>query len=126
MKVLVTGHDGYIGCVLVPMLQKHGHEVVGLDSGLFIGCEFEDPALACETIRADVRDVPEGELVGFEIDVARRLASDAGLEIEFVPTAWDGIIPGLLAGKRSAHCRQHAMSHLPRLPILGRCFVSRR
>ncbi len=41
----------------------------------------------------------EGELVGFEIDVARRLASDAGLEIEFVPTAWDGIIPGLLAGK---------------------------
>ena len=41
----------------------------------------------------------EGELVGFEIDVSRRLASDAGLEIEFVPTAWDGIIPGLLAGK---------------------------
>ena len=41
----------------------------------------------------------QGELVGFEIDVARRLASDAGLEIEFVPTAWDGIIPGLLAGK---------------------------
>ncbi len=66
MKVLVTGHDGYIGCVLVPMLQKHGHEVVGLDSGLFIGCEFEDPALACETIRADVRDVPEEELVGFD------------------------------------------------------------
>ena len=41
----------------------------------------------------------QGELVGFEIDVASRLASDAGLEIEFVPTAWDGIIPGLLAGK---------------------------
>ncbi len=41
----------------------------------------------------------QGELIGFEIDVASRLASDAGLEIEFVPTAWDGIIPGLLAGK---------------------------
>jgi len=41
----------------------------------------------------------QGELVGFEIDVANRLAADAGLEIEFVPTAWDGIIPGLLAGK---------------------------
>ena len=41
----------------------------------------------------------QGDLIGFEIDVARRLASDAGLEIEFVPTAWDGIIPGLLAGK---------------------------
>lgn len=41
----------------------------------------------------------QGELIGFEIDVARRLALDADLEIEFVPTAWDGIIPGLLAGK---------------------------
>ena len=41
----------------------------------------------------------QGELVGFEIDVANRLASDSGLEIEFIPTAWDGIIPGLLAGK---------------------------
>jgi len=41
----------------------------------------------------------QGQLVGFEIDVASRLASDAGLEIEFIPTAWDGIIPGLLAGK---------------------------
>ncbi|KLV03372.1 amino acid ABC transporter substrate-binding protein [Photobacterium aquae] len=41
----------------------------------------------------------QGELVGFEVDVARRLASDAGLKIEFIPTAWDGIIPALLAGK---------------------------
>ena len=35
MKVLVTGSEGYIGCVLVPMLHAAGHEVVGLDSGLF-------------------------------------------------------------------------------------------
>lgn len=41
----------------------------------------------------------QGELVGFEVDVARRLASDAGLKVEFIPTAWDGIIPALLAGK---------------------------
>ncbi len=40
-----------------------------------------------------------GELVGFEVDVARRLAMDMGVEIEFVPTSWDGIIPALLAGK---------------------------
>ncbi len=40
-----------------------------------------------------------GELVGFEIDVARRLASDMGVEIEFVPTKWSGIIPSLLTGK---------------------------
>jgi len=40
----------------------------------------------------------EGELVGFEIDVASKVAEDMDVEIEFVPTAWDGIIPALLAG----------------------------
>ncbi len=40
-----------------------------------------------------------GELVGFEVDVATRLAEDMGVNIEFVPTSWDGIIPALLAGK---------------------------
>jgi len=41
----------------------------------------------------------DGELIGFEIDVAKKLAEDMGVEIEFVPTAWDGIIPALIAGK---------------------------
>lgn len=40
-----------------------------------------------------------GDLIGFEIDVANKLAKDMEVEIEFVPTAWDGIIPALLAGK---------------------------
>jgi len=40
-----------------------------------------------------------GELIGFEIDVARRLATDLGLKAEFVPTKWSGIIPALLTGK---------------------------
>ncbi|GAB5447734.1 transporter substrate-binding domain-containing protein [Gymnodinialimonas sp.] len=44
-----------------------------------------------------MRDV-NGELIGFELDVARALAEDMGVEVEFVPTAWDGIIPALLAG----------------------------
>ncbi|MBC7179544.1 MAG: transporter substrate-binding domain-containing protein [Roseovarius sp.] len=39
-----------------------------------------------------------GELIGFEVDVAKKLAEDMGVEIEFVPTAWDGIIPALLSG----------------------------
>ena len=39
----------------------------------------------------------EGALVGFEIDVATKVAADMGVEIEFVPTAWSGIIPALLA-----------------------------
>ena len=40
-----------------------------------------------------------GQLIGYEIDVAKRLAEDMGVKAEFVPTAWDGIIPALLAGK---------------------------
>jgi len=40
-----------------------------------------------------------GKLVGFEIDVATRLAEDTGVKAEFVPTSWDGIIPALLSGK---------------------------
>jgi polar amino acid transport system substrate-binding protein len=41
----------------------------------------------------------EGELIGFEIDVARQLAEDLGVDVEFVPTKWSGIIPALLTGK---------------------------
>jgi polar amino acid transport system substrate-binding protein len=40
-----------------------------------------------------------GELIGYEIDVATRLAQDMGVRPEFVPTAWDGIVPALLAGR---------------------------
>jgi polar amino acid transport system substrate-binding protein len=40
-----------------------------------------------------------GQLIGFEIDVATRLAKDMGVKVEFVPTKWAGIIPALLTGK---------------------------
>lgn len=41
----------------------------------------------------------DGDLVGFELDVGRQLAEDMGVEVEFVPTSWDGIIPALVSGK---------------------------
>ncbi len=44
-----------------------------------------------------MRDI-NGDLIGYELDVGRKLAEDMGVEVEFVPTAWDGIIPALLAG----------------------------
>jgi polar amino acid transport system substrate-binding protein len=44
----------------------------------------------------------KGDLIGFEIDVGKRVAADMGVEIEHIPTAWDGIIPALLAGKFDA------------------------
>lgn len=44
-----------------------------------------------------MRDL-NGDLIGFELDVGRQLAEDMGVEVEFVPTSWDGIIPALVAG----------------------------
>jgi nucleoside-diphosphate-sugar epimerase len=67
MRVLVTGHDGYIGSVLVPLFLDAGHELVGLDSYLYEGCtlgpEAEEPVPA---IRKDVRDVEAADLEGFD------------------------------------------------------------
>jgi len=41
----------------------------------------------------------DGKLIGFEVDVATKLAEDMGVDLELIPTAWDGIIPALIAGK---------------------------
>jgi nucleoside-diphosphate-sugar epimerase len=66
MRILVTGHHGYIGSVLVPLLLAAGHDVVGLDMLMYDGCDFgEDRAPAVELIRKDVRDVVSGDLAGF-------------------------------------------------------------
>jgi nucleoside-diphosphate-sugar epimerase len=67
VRVLVTGHHGYIGCVLVPLLTGAGHDVVGLDTYLYEGCDFgEELAPAVPAIRKDVRDVTPGDLDGFD------------------------------------------------------------
>ena len=41
----------------------------------------------------------KGELIGFEIDIAKKLAADMGVKVEFMPTKWSGIIPALITGK---------------------------
>lgn len=66
MKILVTGHLGYIGTVLTPMLLEHGHEVVGLDSDLYERCTYGDGIVDVPTIRKDIRDVEPYELEGFD------------------------------------------------------------
>jgi nucleoside-diphosphate-sugar epimerase len=66
MRVLVTGDRGYIGTVLVPMLQERGHEVVGLDSDLFEDCTFGDSVDFWPSLRKDVRDVEAADLEGFD------------------------------------------------------------
>ena len=68
MRVLITGHRGYIGSVAVPMFQAAGHEVVGLDTDLYRGCTFGDPAAmpAVPEIDADLRDVTVEQLGGID------------------------------------------------------------
>jgi nucleoside-diphosphate-sugar epimerase len=65
MKVLVTGHMGYIGSVMMPMLIKARHEVMGLDTDLFAGCDFTGDLVRVPSIRKDVRDVTMADLRGF-------------------------------------------------------------
>lgn len=65
MKVLLTGHKGYIGAIAAPMLSSAGHEVIGLDTDLFAGCEFGDGALNIPEIRKDIRDLTRSDLQGF-------------------------------------------------------------
>src|SRR5688572_20248838 len=68
MKVLVTGHLGYIGPVMVPLLQQAGHDVTGLDSNLYERCTFaaggEMPNVP--HIRKDVRAATIEDVRGFD------------------------------------------------------------
>ena len=68
MRVLVTGHLGYIGTVLTPMLVQAGHDVVGLDSDFYTRCNY--PAgrsiYNVPTVRKDIRDTDVNDLVGFD------------------------------------------------------------
>jgi len=66
MRVLVTGHLGYIGGILVPMLQRRGHTVVGCDTNFFSNCLYLTEEPSCENIEIDVRDLSAKELQGFE------------------------------------------------------------
>jgi nucleoside-diphosphate-sugar epimerase len=66
LRVLVTGHNGYIGSVLVPRLEQSGHAVVGLDSDLFAECTFGPVPPPPESVHKDVRDVDADDLAGFD------------------------------------------------------------
>jgi nucleoside-diphosphate-sugar epimerase len=66
MRVLITGHKGYIGAVAGSMVRAAGHDVVGLDTDLFEGCEFGQPAQEIPEIRKDLRHVISTDLDGFE------------------------------------------------------------
>ncbi|HEY7114434.1 MAG TPA: SDR family oxidoreductase [Thermoanaerobaculia bacterium] len=66
MRVLVTGHKGYIGSVLVPFLQRAGHEVSGLDSDYYEACTFGGSPPEVRETHKDIRDVEASDLEGFD------------------------------------------------------------
>src|SRR6185436_18800411 len=66
MKVLVTGHNGYIGSVMVRVLADAGHDIYGLDSYLFEHCTFGADQPDVPARRVDLRDVQASDLQGFD------------------------------------------------------------
>jgi len=66
MRVLVTGHAGYIGAVLVPILLAANHDVTGLDTDFFAGCDFNGRLADVPAIRKDIRDLSIADLNNFD------------------------------------------------------------
>ena len=89
MKILLTGHRGYIGAVAVPLLSAAGHVVVGLDTNLFAGCDFGQPPPEIPQICKDIRDLTRADLEGFDAVVHLAALSNDPLvtSIRNLPTA---------------------------------------
>lgn len=66
MRVLLTGHRGYIGSIMRPMLAAAGHDVVGLDSDLYRDCAFGPDSGEGPSLHMDIRDVQSEDLAGFD------------------------------------------------------------
>ncbi|WP_055583180.1 NAD-dependent epimerase/dehydratase family protein [Streptomyces noursei] len=73
MRVLLTGHQGYLGTVMAPVLTAAGHDVVGLDAGLFADCVLGPPPADPAGHRVDLRDVTAAHLAG--VDAVIHLAA---------------------------------------------------
>jgi nucleoside-diphosphate-sugar epimerase len=65
-RILVTGHEGYIGSVMAPLLLKEGYEVMGLDAGYFSGCNLVPDLAKVPAVKKDLRDLQAGDLEGFD------------------------------------------------------------
>jgi nucleoside-diphosphate-sugar epimerase len=57
VRVLLTGHNGYIGSVLGPFLARFGHQVVGIDVGYFAETDFFEERDRTDFMRIDIRDL---------------------------------------------------------------------
>ena len=83
MRVLVTGHNGYLGSVMVPVLQAAGHDVVGLDTFLFADCTLGVDRPPVPALNKDLRDVRPEDLEGVHALIhLAALSSDPGDELD--------------------------------------------
>lgn len=73
MRVLLTGHQGYLGTVMAPLLRAAGHEVAGLDAGLFADCVLGPPPADPPGRQVDLRDVTAEHVAG--VDAVVHLAA---------------------------------------------------
>lgn len=101
MKVLVTGHQGYLGTVMVPILRDAGHDIVGLDSGYFAECVLGPALTDPATLAVDLRDVTPHHLAGFDAVIHLAALSNDPL--------------GALAPEITYDINHHASSRLARL-----------
>jgi nucleoside-diphosphate-sugar epimerase len=85
-RVLITGHNGYIGSVMAPLCVQAGHHVVGLDTGYFEPCTLTPDAVAVPWLRKDIRDIEPGDLEGF--DAVVHLAALSNDPIGNLNTGW--------------------------------------
>ena len=105
MRVLVTGHEGYIGSVLVPFLQAAGHDVVGLDVGLFGGCDFGPQPTQPPALSVDTRDVRPEDLGLSDATLDRLSISwtrDRSLHVIFYK---EKVVAVLTTQRRDPSCR---------------------
>lgn len=98
MRLLLTGHQGYLGSVLAPILAAAGHEVTGLDSGLFADCVLGPTPHDPPGLAMDVRDVDSADLAGFDAVIHLAALSNDPL--------------GSLAPKITYDINQHASTRL--------------
>ncbi len=102
MRVLLTGHQGYLGTVMAPILASAGHEVTGLDSGLFADCVLGSlDAPDVPGLSVDLRDVTVEQLTGFDAVVHMAALSNDPL--------------GSLAPEITYDINHHASTRLARL-----------
>ena len=89
-RILVTGHEGYIGSVMAPLLSRAGYDVVGLDTGYFRDCTLVEPDRSIPSIDRDLRDITVEDLRGF--DAVVHLAALSNDPIGNLDTGWTASI----------------------------------